>query len=138
MLYYGPLKMKDRIFIEGLQTRCLIGIFDWERKVKQKILIDLEFPADVKKAARRDRIEDTINYKEIAKLLLREVPQTRFQLVESLAEFIAQRCLEKFNLAEITVRVSKPGAIRGSRNVGITVTRARAGKSQKAGSSRKI
>lgn len=117
--------MKDRIFIEGLETRCLIGIFDWERKVKQKILIDLEFPVDIKKASRRDRIEDTINYKAIAKLLLKEIPQTRFQLVESLAEFIAQLCLKNFKLSEITVRISKPGAIRNSRNVEVLITRKR-------------
>ena len=128
----------DRIFIEGLQTRCLIGIFDWERKVKQRIKIDLEFPADVRRAAKRDRIEDTVNYKAIAKLLLREIPKSRFQLVESLADFIARLCLQKFNLSQITVRVSKPGAIRGSKNVGVLVTRTRSGKNRKAGSSRKI
>ena len=125
MLYYEPSKMKDRIFIEGLQTRCLIGIFDWERKVKQKILIDLEFSADARRASKRDRVEDTVNYKDIAKLLLREIPKTRFQLVESLAEFTAGLCLQKFDLEEITVRVSKPGAIRGSKNVGIQIIRKR-------------
>lgn len=115
--------MKDRIFLEALESRCVIGIFDWERKLKQKILIDLEFPTDARKAARNDQIDSTINYKEIAKLLLREVPKSRFQLVESLAEFIAELCLKRFSLPEITVRVSKPGAIRGSRNVGVQVTR---------------
>ena len=129
--------MKDRIFIEGLETHCLIGIFDWERKVKQKILIDLEFPTDARKAAKRDRIEDTVNYKEIAKLLLQEIPKSRFQLVESLAEFIADLCLQKIGLPEITVRVSKPGAIRGSKNVGIVITRRRK-ENRKAGSSQKI
>lgn len=118
-------KKPDRIFIEALETRCLIGIFDWERKVKQKILIDLEFPADAAKASRRDRIEDTINYKAMAKLLLKEIPKTRFKLVESLAEFIAQLCIKHFHLPEITVRISKPGAIRNSQNVGVVITRKR-------------
>ena len=125
--------MKDRIFLEGLQSQCVIGIFDWERRLKQKILIDLEFPTDTRKAARRDRIDSTINYKEIAKLLLREVPKTRFQLVETLAEFIAELCLKRFFLPEITVRVSKPGAIRGSQNVGVQITRKRTGKTRKGG-----
>ena len=130
--------MKDRIFLEGLESRCVIGIFDWERKLKQKILIDLEFPTDTRKAARSDRIDSTINYKEIAKLLLREVPKSRFQLVETLAEFIAELCLKRFFLPEITVRVSKPGAIRGSRNVGVQITRKRTGKILKRRSQGKI
>ena len=114
---------KDFIFLKALEVRCVIGIFGWERRVKQKILIDLAFPTDAKRAARHDRIEDTVNYKEIAKSLLREIPKTRFQLVESLAEFIAGMCLKKFGLSEITVKISKPGAIRGAENVGIEIIR---------------
>lgn len=116
---------KDFIFLEGLETRCVIGILDWERKVRQKVRIDLEFPTNSRRAARRDTVEDTTNYKQIAKFLLRELPKTRFQLVESLAEFIAERCLSRFPLEEIKVRVSKPGAIRGARDVGVQITRRR-------------
>lgn len=115
----------DFIFLEGLKTRCVIGIFDWERKIKQTIWIDLQFPTDAGRSARRDRIEDAVNYKNIAKLILREVPKTRFRLIESLAVFIADRCLKEFGLGEITVRISKPGAIRGARNVGTQITRRR-------------
>ncbi len=114
---------KDFIFIEGLETRCIIGIFDWERKVKQKILIDLMFPADVRRAAKKDRIEDAVNYKAIAKAILSHTQKSRYQLVESLAESIAGLCLKKFRLPEVTVRISKPGAIRGSKNVGVQITR---------------
>ena len=116
---------KDCILLEGLETRTVIGIFDWERKIKQKVLIDLEIPTDVRAAARRDRIEDAVNYKAISKRILKEVPETRFHLVESLAEFIARLCLKEFKLREITVRVSKPGAVRGSKNVGVRITRKR-------------
>ena len=116
---------KDRIFLEGLEARCVIGIFDWERKVRQKVRIDLEIPADIRRAARRDRIEDAVNYKAIAKRLLAVIPRTKFRLVESLAEFIARTCLEEFGLREITVRLSKPGAIRRADNVGIVITRKR-------------
>ena len=113
----------DFIFLEGLQTHCVIGIFGWERNVKQKIWIDLKVPTDAGRAARRDRIEDTLNYKDVAKFLHREIPKTRFRLVESLAEYIANRCLDKFGLKTITVRISKPGAIRRAKNVGVEVTR---------------
>lgn len=116
---------KDWIFLKGLETRCVIGIYDWERKVKQKISLDLEMRTDARRAARRDRVEDTLNYKEIAKRLLREIPKTRFRLVESLAEFIARICLREFGIQEMTVRVSKPGAIRGAKNVGVEITRTR-------------
>lgn len=116
---------KDWIFIEGLETRCVIGIFDWERKVKQKVRIDLEISTDAGHAARRDRVRDTVNYKQISKFVLAKVPKSRFSLVESLAEFIARSCLKEFDLGQITVRVSKPGAIRGAQNVGVQITRKR-------------
>ena len=116
----------DRIFLEGLEARCVIGIFDWERRVRQKVLIDLEFAADTRRAARRDRIEDAVNYKSLAKRILQETRKSRFALVESLAEMIARLCLEEFKLREVKVRVSKPGAIRGARNVGVEIVRRKA------------
>ena len=114
---------KDYIFLEDLEVRCIIGIFDWERKIRQKILISLEIPANVRRAASKDRIEDAINYKAIAKKILKDVPKTRFNLVESLAEYVADICLKEFKLRKVTVRISKPGAVRNSKNVGIQITR---------------
>ncbi|MBI4115269.1 MAG: dihydroneopterin aldolase [Candidatus Omnitrophica bacterium] len=114
---------KDRIFLEGLEARCVIGIFDWERKIKQRVLIDFEILTDAKRSAKRDNIKAAIDYKTLTKRVLSEVPKTRFKLVESLAEFIADLCLKEFGVREITVRVSKPGAIRGARNVGVQITR---------------
>lgn len=114
---------KDFIFLHGLETRCIIGIFEWERKIRQKVLIDLEFPVDGAAAARADRIESTFNYKALAKRLLADIPKTRFRLIETLAEFIAQLCLKNFQIREIKVRVSKPGAIRSAENVGIEIIR---------------
>lgn len=101
----------------------MIGIFGWERKIRQKVLIDLELPADVRRAARRDRIEDAVNYKAIAKRILQVAGKSRYQLIESLAEKIASICLVEFHLPEVRVRVSKPGAIRGARNVGVEIYR---------------
>jgi dihydroneopterin aldolase len=115
--------MADKIFLEKLEIPCLIGIFDWERRIKQKITIDLEFPADIRKAARRDRIEDALDYKKIAKATIAFVSKSRFHLLETLAERLAARLLKKFKLREIKLRVSKPGAVRGSKNVGVEILR---------------
>lgn len=115
--------MKDRIFLEQLEIPCIIGIFDWERKVKQKVTLDLDFPANIKKAARGDRIEDTIDYKKISKRLIDFVSNSKFQLIETLAEKCAELLLKEFCLKEVHLRISKPGAIRGAKNVGIDITR---------------
>jgi dihydroneopterin aldolase len=117
---------RDFIFLEGLETSCVIGIFDWERKIRQKVVIDLKIPTDARRSARRDRIEDAVNYKAISKRILHETKKSSFCLVESLTEFIAELCLKEFNLPGITVRVSKPGAIRGAKNVGVVITRRKA------------
>lgn len=117
--------MRDTIFLQSLEAKCVIGIFDWERKVKQKVVIDLALPADIRKAAKRDRLEDTVDYKKIAKHTLAFVSKSRFFLIETLAERLAQSLLKKFDLPEIKIRLSKPGAIRGSKNVGIEIVRKR-------------
>ena len=117
--------MADKIFIENLVISCRIGIFDWERKIKQKISLDLEFPADIRRAARRDRIEDTCDYKKIAKETISFVSGSSFFLIETLAERLARDLLQKFSLKEIKIRLSKPGAIRGAKNVGIEILRKR-------------
>lgn len=114
---------KDKIFIQGLSAKCLIGIFDWERKIRQKITVDLEFPADIRKAARRDRIEDTVDYKKISKHTLTFIEKSKFFLVETLAEKLAAELLKKFKLKQVKIRLSKPGALRFTQNVGIEITR---------------
>ena len=117
------MSQKDYIVLTGLKVRCIIGIFDWERKRKQDVLIDLKFPCDIRKAARRDHIGDTVDYKRIAKATIAFVEKSRFYLVETMAERLAGLLLRNYNLAEIDLSVSKPGAIRGSRNVGIQIHR---------------
>lgn len=115
--------MPDKIFIQSLEVECIIGIFDWERKTPQKILIDLEFPANIRRAAQTDSIDNTIDYKRIAKRILDYVSKSSFQLIETLAETLAELLLSEFGLRSITLSISKPGAIRGSKNVGIEITR---------------
>ena len=115
----------DKIFLEALAVDCIIGIFDWERKAKQKILIDLEFPASIRRAARRDRIEDAADYKKIAKHCINFVRKSRFFLIETLAEKLAESLLRHFSMKKIRIRISKPGAVRGSKNVGVEIIRYR-------------
>ena len=115
----------DKIFIHALKTEAIIGIFDWERQVKQTVLIDLEFSADIAKAALSDSIDDTLNYKRVTKRVLAFVEGSRFHLVETLAEHIAMLMLEEFGIAWVRISLSKPGAIRSSRDVGVVLERDR-------------
>ncbi len=119
------MSQKDCIILTGLKVSCIIGIFEWERKQKQDVVIDIKFTSDIIKASQHDRISDTVNYKKIAKTTISFVEKSRFQLIETLAEKLAQLLLSNFELEEIDLKVSKPGAIRGSQNVGIQIHRTR-------------
>ena len=116
-------KMKDIIYIKDLRFETIIGIFYWERKVKQEVSIDMEFPFDCKKAAATDSIDDTIDYKAICKGVIKFVEVSSFQLQESLAEGIAALVKEEYNVESIKLRVSKPGALRGAKDVGLVIHR---------------
>jgi dihydroneopterin aldolase len=115
----------DKIFIHALKTEAIIGIFDWERQVKQTVILDIEISADITKAALSDSIDDTLNYKRIAKRVLAFVEESKFHLVETLAEHIAMLLLEEFGVAWVGLSLSKPGAIRSSRDVGVKLERDR-------------
>jgi dihydroneopterin aldolase len=115
----------DKIFIHALKTEAIIGIFDWERQVKQTVIVDIEIGADIRKAALSDAIEDTLNYKRVAKRVLAFVEESKFHLVETLAERIAMLLLEEFAISWVGLSLSKPGAIRSSRDVGVTLERDR-------------
>ena len=113
----------DKIYIHALKTEAIIGIFDWERQVKQTIIVDIEISADIRKAALSDSIHDTLNYKRVAKSVLAFVEGSQFHLVETLAEHIAMLILEDFRIAWVGISLSKPGAIRNSRDVGVRLER---------------
>ena len=115
----------DKIFIHALKSEAIIGIFDWERQVKQTVYVDLEMAIDVRKAAASDAIEDTLNYKRVAKRLVAFIEGSSFHLVETLAERIALLVLEEFGVESVRVVLSKPGALRSSRDVGVALERDR-------------
>ena len=113
----------DRIFLSELNVDTIIGIWEWERRIRQTVVIDLEMSADIAKAAASDDVADTLNYKSVAKRVQEFVAESSFQLVETLAERIAEIIRDEFGVAWVRVRVNKPGAIRGSKAVGVLIER---------------
>ena len=113
----------DIIFLHNLKVDAVIGIWEWERKIRQTVEIDLDMAADIRKAAESDNVDDTLNYKLVAKRLQAFVRESEFQLVETLAERIGGIVTEEFGVAWVRVRGNKPGAIRGARDVGVVIER---------------
>ncbi len=123
----SEIPQTDTIFLHDLRIDTVVGIWDWERKIRQTVSIDLEMGADVRRAAQKDEIENTLNYKLVAKRVQQFVADSEFQLVETLAEKIAELVLQEFDMPWIQVRVCKPGAIRNAKNVGVLIRRQRNG-----------
>jgi dihydroneopterin aldolase len=116
---------RDRLFVLGIETRALIGVDAWEREGKQTVMVDLEFGCDAARAARRDDVADAVNYRTVAKTALAFAESSRFRLVETFAERLAERLRKECRLAWVRVRVSKPGAVRFSRECGVEIVRGR-------------
>ena len=115
--------MADKIFIQELEIRCILGTLPRERKKKQRVVIDLEFSAPVKKAARRDDLRDALNYQKIVERAMEFVSKSRFYLMETLAECLAQALLREFKLKGLRLRLSKPAAIPNVRNIAVEISR---------------
>ena len=113
----------DRIFLSEMKIDTTVGIWEWEKRIKQQVIIDIEMSADIKKAAATDQIEDTLNYKAVAKSVRKLVEESSFQLVETMAEKISELVIGEHNVSWVRVKVNKPGAIRGSKGVGIIIER---------------
>lgn len=113
----------DIIFLNDLRIETVIGIFDWERSVRQTVSIDLQLGTDIRKAAAQDDIDDTLDYKAVAKRLIEFVGEAEFSLVETLAENIARIVIHEFEVPWVRVTLNKPGAIRGARDVGVLIER---------------
>jgi dihydroneopterin aldolase len=116
----------DTIFLRGLEVECIIGFIDWERRVPQTVVIDFEIPADCARAAEHDAVADTVDYKRVAKRIIAFASASTFHLVETLAHRLALLVLAEFDLAWIRMTIDKPGAIRGSKHVGVSIHRTRA------------
>jgi len=117
----------DRVFVENLTVETVIGIFDWEREIRQAVSLDLEMEFDIRPAAASDAIEDTLDYKAVSKRLIHFVEQSEYQLVEALAEKCAAIILEEFPVNRLKLKLSKPGAVRGSSAVGVMIERSKNG-----------
>jgi len=117
----------DIVYIRELQVETVIGIYDWEREVRQTVSLDLEMGTDIRAAAATEDIENTLNYKTVAKRLTAFISQSEFLLVETMAEEVAQIVRDEFNVPWLRLRLSKPGAVRGARDVGVIIERGERG-----------
>ena len=115
----------DKVFIEALEIEALIGIYDWERRIRQPLQFDIEMAFDNRRPAASDAIADTLDYKAVSKRLVAFVSQSGFGLVETLAERCAALILDEFAVAHVRLKLSKPGAVRGARAVGVIIERGR-------------
>lgn len=113
----------DIIYLRDLKIETIIGIFDWERSIKQTVSFDLDMAADIRKAAASDQIDDTLDYKAVAKRLIEFVGNSQFQLVETLAERVAEIILNEFNVRWVRLRINKKGAVRYANDVGVIIER---------------
>ena len=113
----------DIIYIHELEIKTIIGVFDWEREQKQIVSFDLEMTTDIRPSAEVDSIEHALDYKAVAKRLIKFVEDSEFSLVETLAEQVANLVLTEFEVSSLKLRVGKPGALRGSRDVGVIIQR---------------
>jgi dihydroneopterin aldolase len=122
-LYYIDGLFMDIIFLQALEIDTIIGIYDWERKIKQKVVFDFEMATDIRKAAESDKIEDTLNYKAVAKRVISFVEESHFELVETLAERVAAIIMDEFSVPWLKLTLNKEGAITGAKGVGIIIER---------------
>ncbi len=113
----------DIIYLRDLRIETIIGVFDWERRVRQTVVFDLDMATDIRKAAATDDIHDTLDYKAVAKRLIEFVGGSDYQLVETLAERCAGIVLNEFGVPWLRLCVNKQGAVRGARDVGVIIER---------------
>jgi len=118
-------RVLDKIFIRDLRMRCILGIYPEERREKQDIDINIMLEVDLREACQSDRMDDTVDYKAVKKEVIAMVEQSRFFLVERLAQLIADICLKPPRVERVSVRVAKPGALRFARTVEIEIHRER-------------
>jgi len=116
-------KQRDIVYIRELEIETIIGIYDWEREIKQIVSIDVEMATDIRNAAISDNIEDALNYKAVCKRIIGFVEDSEYQLVETMAEHLATIIIEEFSVSWLRLRLSKPGALSGAKDVGLVIER---------------
>lgn len=117
----------DIVYIKELEVETVIGIYDWERKIRQRVNLDLEMGTDIRKAAASEDIDSTLNYKTVSKRLVDFIEGSEFLLVETMAEQIATLILKEFQVPWLRLRLGKPGAVRGAKDVGVIIERGECG-----------
>ncbi len=116
-------KYNDILYISQLEMDTIIGIYDWERRQRQIVCVDLEIATDIRPGAQTDHIDDALNYKAITKRIISVVTNSRYNLIEALAEHIAHIILTEFHVSWLRLKLSKPGALRWARDVGVIIER---------------
>lgn len=116
-------KQADIIYLHDLKIETVIGIFNWERQVKQTVRFDIDMATDIHKASLTDDIKDTLDYKAVAKRLIDYVGNSNYKLVETLAEKSAEMIMKEFDISWLRLRINKKGAIRGANDVGVIIER---------------
>lgn len=116
----------DTIFIDQLGVDTVIGIYDWERRIRQRVVIDVEMSFNIRAAAASDDVAQTLNYKAVAKRIIAFVEAAEYALVETLCERVAALILDEFAVQRVALRINKPHALRGADGVGVRITRERA------------
>ncbi len=113
----------DIVYLHDLRIDTCIGVYGWERQIKQTLILDLDMAVDVAKAAGSDDIADTLNYKAVAKRVIQFVSESEYRLVETLAENVANLVVGEFGISWVRLKVNKVGAVRGARDVGVIIER---------------
>ncbi len=114
---------KDTIFLRDLEMDATIGVYEWEKRIRQKVCINLEMATDITPAATSHSIDDTLDYKAVAKRIVQFVEASHYELIESLIEKVAAMLIQEFDIPWLRITISKPRAVRGARDVGITIER---------------
>jgi dihydroneopterin aldolase len=109
------------VYIKGLQAQSVIGVYAWEREIRQTLVLDLEMASDTACAAASDQIADALDYAAISSRVISLVEESEYQLIESLAEEVARMVLKDFGVSWLRLRLSKPGAVAAAEDVGVII-----------------
>jgi dihydroneopterin aldolase len=113
----------DTVFIQQLAVKTTIGVYDWEKKIKQQLLLDIEMSSNITDAASSDNIDDTIDYASVASTITCFIEQNSFELIETVAEKVAAIILDEFAVSQVSITLEKPGAVENAHTVGVRITR---------------